>query len=63
MTWARTRRGNTKRFMMMTTDNGPGDAPPDEARTQFERAAEPTRNAPERKTLLERAASLRRPAQ
>ncbi|WP_433232597.1 RNA polymerase sigma factor [Actinomadura formosensis] len=35
----------------------------DEARTQFERAAELTRNAPERKTLLERAASLRRPAQ
>ncbi len=35
----------------------------DEARTQFERAAELTRNAPERKILLERAASLRRPAQ
>ncbi|TDD80575.1 RNA polymerase sigma factor [Actinomadura darangshiensis] len=37
----------------------------DEARTQFERAAELTRNAPERKVLLDRAASLhwRGPAQ
>ncbi|WP_433469917.1 RNA polymerase sigma factor [Spirillospora sp. CA-128828] len=35
---------------------------PDEARAQFERAAELTRNAPERRVLLERAASLSSPA-
>ncbi|WUR56501.1 RNA polymerase sigma factor [Actinomadura citrea] len=34
----------------------------EEARTQFERAAELTRNAPERKVLLDRAASLSSPA-
>ncbi|WP_433476921.1 RNA polymerase sigma factor [Spirillospora sp. CA-142024] len=34
----------------------------DEARAQFERAAELTRNAPERRVLLERAASLSSPA-
>ncbi|MFI0484018.1 RNA polymerase sigma factor [Actinomadura sp. 9N215] len=33
----------------------------DEARTQFERAAELTRNAPERKILLDRAAALANP--